>query len=71
MDNLHLFSSFEFGNGSRMSDEKLAILEFKYQNKKWYNRAGKVRFSGTQKSVLLEASPGECCVPHHFVLLSH
>ena len=30
-----LFSSFEFGNGSRMSDENLVILEFKYlQNKK-------------------------------------
>ena len=28
--------SFEFGNGSRMSDKKLVILEFKYlQNKKW------------------------------------
>ena len=23
-----LFKSFEFGNGSRMSDEKLVILEF-------------------------------------------
>ena len=31
-----LFKSFEFGNGSRMSDESLVILEFKYlQNKKW------------------------------------
>ena len=31
-----LFKSFEFGNGSRMSDENLVILEFKYlQNKKW------------------------------------
>ena len=30
-----LFKSFEFGNGSRMSDENLVILEFKYlQNKK-------------------------------------
>ena len=29
-----LFKSFEFGNGSRMSDEDLVILEFKYlQNK--------------------------------------
>ena len=28
--------SFEFGNGSRMSDKNLVILEFKYlQNKKW------------------------------------
>ena len=25
-----LFKSFEFGNGSRMSDENLVILEFKY-----------------------------------------
>ena len=38
--NLHsltrLFKSFEFGNGSRISDEKLVLLEFKYlQNKKW------------------------------------
>ena len=31
-----LFRSFEFGNGSRMSDENLVILEFKFlQNKKW------------------------------------
>ena len=31
-----LLKSFEFGNGSRMSDENLVILEFKYlQNKKW------------------------------------
>ena len=31
-----LFKSFEFGNGSRMSDENLVMLEFKYlQNKKW------------------------------------
>ena len=31
-----LFKSFEFGNRSRMSDENLVILEFKYlQNKKW------------------------------------
>ena len=30
-----LLKSFEFGNGSRMSDENLVILEFKYlQNKK-------------------------------------
>ena len=25
-----LFKSLEFGNGSRMSDKKLTILEFKY-----------------------------------------
>ena len=31
-----LFKSLEFGNGSRMPDEKLVILKFKYlQNKKW------------------------------------
>ena len=31
-----LFKPFEFGNGSRMSDENLTILEFTYlQNKKW------------------------------------
>ena len=31
-----LFKSFEVGNGSRISDEKLVLLEFKYlQNKKW------------------------------------
>ena len=31
-----LLKSFEFGDGSRISDEKLIILEFKYQqNKKW------------------------------------
>ena len=34
--NARLFKSFEFGNGSRMSDENLVMLEFKYlQNKKW------------------------------------
>ena len=26
-------------------------------------RAGKIRFSGTQKSVLFKASPGECFAP--------
>ena len=32
---VRLFKSFEFGNGSRLSDENLVILEFKYlQNKK-------------------------------------
>ena len=31
-----LFKSFEFRNRSRISDEKLAILEFKYlRNKEW------------------------------------
>ena len=35
-----LFKSFKFGNGSRMSDENLVILEFKYlQNKKWQKQA--------------------------------
>ena len=29
-ENTQLFKSFEFGNGSRMSDKKLTILEFKY-----------------------------------------
>ena len=30
------FKPFEFGNGSRISDKNLVILEFKYlQNKKW------------------------------------
>ena len=37
-----LFKSFEFGNGSRISDENLVILEFKYfQNKKWSKQAVK------------------------------
>ena len=37
-----LFKSFECGNGSRISDEKPAILEFKYlQNKKWQKQAVK------------------------------
>ena len=37
-----LFKSFEFRNGSRMSDKKLVILEFKYlQNKKWKKQAVK------------------------------
>ena len=35
-----LFKSFEFENESRISDEDLVILEFKYlQNKKWYKQA--------------------------------
>ena len=34
-----LFKSFEFGNGSRISDEKLVLLEFKYlQNKNGRNK---------------------------------
>ena len=37
-----LFKSFVFGNGSRMSNENLIILEFKYlQNKKWQKQAAK------------------------------
>ena len=32
-------------------------------------RAGKIRFSGTQKSVLLKASSVEHCAPHNFALL--
>ena len=37
-----LFKSFAFGNGSRMSDENLVILEFKYlQNKKCWKQAVK------------------------------
>ena len=40
--NSRLFKSFEFGNESRMSDENLVILEFKYlQNKKWEKQAVK------------------------------
>ena len=38
-----LFKSFEFGSASKMSDEKLTLLEFKYlQNKRWYKRAVKI-----------------------------
>ena len=33
------------------------------------NRDGKIRFSGTQKLVLLNASSGEHCAPCNFVLL--
>ena len=37
-----LFKLFRFGNGRRMSDKKLVILEFKYlQNKKWKKQAVK------------------------------
>ena len=41
-NNPRLFQSFKFGNGKRMSDENLVILEFKYfQNKKWQKQAVK------------------------------
>ena len=31
-----LFKSFEFGNGSRISDKNLVMLEFKHlQNREW------------------------------------
>ena len=41
-NNPQLFQSFKFGNGKRMSDENLVILEFKYfQNKKWQKQAVK------------------------------
>ena len=33
-------------------------------------RAGKIRFSGTRKSVLLKASSGERCAPRNFVHLA-
>ena len=37
-----LLKLFKFGNGTRMFDKKLVILEFKYlQNKKWYKQAVK------------------------------
>ena len=49
-----LFKSFKFGNGSRISDEKLNILKFKYlQNKKWYKQA--VKSTRTRKSCLEHA----------------
>ena len=42
VQNSWLFRSFEFENGSRMSDKKLVIFEFKYfQNKKGYKQAVK------------------------------
>ena len=34
-----------------------------------YGRAGKIRFSGARKSVLLKPSSGERCTPRNFVLL--
>ena len=34
-----------------------------------HGRAGKVRFSGARKSVLLKASSGERCAPRNFVHL--
>ena len=33
------------------------------------DRAGKIRFPCTQKSVLSKPSLGECCAPRNFVLL--
>ena len=37
----------------------------------WFSieTAGKIRFSGARKSVILEASPGERCTPQNFVHL--
>ena len=32
-------------------------------------RAGKIRFSGARKFVLLKASSGDCCAPCNFLLL--
>ena len=34
-----------------------------------HNRAGKIKISGTRKSVLLKASSGERFAPHDFMLL--
>ena len=43
MVSTQLFKSFEFENGSRMSDENLVIHVFKYlQNKKWQKQAVKL-----------------------------
>ena len=36
---------------------------------KWGSRAGKIRFSGARKSVLLKPSSGERCAPQNFVQL--
>ena len=44
-----LFKSFKFGNGTRTTAKKLAILEFKYlQKKKWYKQA--VKSTRTKKN---------------------
>ena len=58
--------------------EPLLYLDFQNQNPRnlgtrnkilvWSNRAGKIRFSGARKSVLLKLSSRERCAPHNFVL---
>ena len=46
---MRLFKSFEFVNGSRISDEKSFVLENKYLlNKKWYKQA--VKSNGIKKN---------------------
>ena len=54
MNTTWLFKSFQFGNGSRMFNEKLVILEFKYlQNKKWSKQMVKsIRIKKNYKKLL-------------------
>ena len=41
----------------------------KLNGRQGYFKAGKIRFFGTGKSMLLKASPREHCAPCNFVLL--
>ena len=49
---------------------KYKFIYFRWrQTNRWVSRARKLRFSGTQKPVLLKASSRECCATSNFVLL--
>ena len=47
---------------TRIGDKKLSVEQDVI-------RAGKIKFSGTRKSLLIKPSSGEHCTPRNFVLL--
>ena len=50
-----------------MGDSKL--VQIVNSENYWQSKAGKIRFSGARKSVLLKASSEERCAPQNFVHL--
>ena len=57
-----VFAALHCGNN------QLCVIGFACTHR--HIRAGNNRFSGEQKSVLLQARLGDCCVPGNFLLLA-
>ena len=63
-------SWFYYGNfrSEFYFDILIKVIRPNVNHKKWLSRAGKIRFYGEWKPVLLQASPGERCASHNFML---